>query len=232
MVEITGRDFNHISNVLRLQSGDKIIVNDNHGLDYTVCLQNFSKSSVIGEIIKKEVNKNEPGVNITLAQAIPKKRNIELVIEKCTEIGIKEIIPLQTKRTVVKLSAKKKEKRIKRWQKIARAAAKQSERGIIPQVKNLHSISQLSALKQEYDLMLVCWTGEKEKDLKQIMLEFKGKAENILLVVGPEGGLTVQEVDRLDGVNLTLGSRILRTETAGLVALTMILYELDEMGGK
>src|SRR6056297_1085538 len=107
MVEITGRDFNHISHALRLQLGDNIIVNDGHGLDYKLCLKNFSKSAVIGEIINKEVNKNEPAVNVTLAQAIPKKRNMELVIEKCTEIGVKEIIPLQTARTVVKLSVKK-----------------------------------------------------------------------------------------------------------------------------
>lgn len=232
MVKITGRDFNHISHALRLQPGDYIIVNDGSGIDYQVCLKNFSKSSVSGEIIKREVNKNEPGVNITLAQAIPKKRNMEVVIEKCTEIGIKEIIPLQTERTVVRLSANKKNKRIKRWQRIAREAAKQSERGIIPQIRDLHSISELSTLKGDFDLILVCWTGEKEKDLKKIMSKSSSKPDNILIVIGPEGGFTCQEVNELDGVNLTLGPRILRTETAGPVALTMILYELGEMGGK
>ncbi len=232
MVEITAKDFNHISHALRLQPGDIIIVNNGDGLDYTVSLNKFSKSAIIGEIIKKEINKNEAEVNITLAQAIPKNRNMELVIQKCTEIGVKDIIPLQTERTIVQLSGKKKDKRLKRWQRIAREAAKQSERGIIPEVRDIHSIAKIKSIKDDYDLVLVCWTGEKESNLKKIISELAVKPENILITVGPEGGFTSQEVAQIAGKTITMGPRILRTETAGLVALTMVMYELGEMGGK
>ncbi len=231
-VEIKGRDFNHISHSLRLKPGETIIVSDGRGLDYTVNLKNFSKSSVTGEIIKKEYNKNEPEVKITLAQAIPKNRNMELVVQKCTELGVKKIIPLQTERTVVQLRGKKKEKRVKRWQRIAREAAKQSERGIIPEVENVLTIPEIVNLKNLYELTLVCWTGEEEKSFNKIISSLARKPEQILIVVGPEGGFTEEETDQLNGETITLGPRILRTETAGIVVLTIVLYELGEMGGK
>ena len=237
MVRISGQDYNHISHSLRLQPGDKIIVCYGDGNDYLVKLTEFQNESeiVTGKIIEKKPNQNEPEVKITLAQAIPKNKNMELVAEKCTELGFQSLIPLTTKRTIVKLSGKKKQKRINRWQRIVNEAAKQSQRGIIPDVKDIHSIENISKMKQDYDLIIIFWTGENNNNLTDIFNNInKNDIENILIVIGPEGGFTKSEVNliknKADGYSTNLGPRILRTETAGLAALSIILYEFGEVG--
>ena len=141
VVEISGEDFNHISNSLRLQPGDEIIVSPGNSYDYIVELKDFNDKTVIGRIINKEVNQTEPEINVDLGQAIPKNRNIELVIQKGTEIGVNKIIPLDTERTIVKLSKSKEKRRLKRWQKISKEAAKQSQRGQIPNIKNIVNVN-------------------------------------------------------------------------------------------
>ncbi len=230
-VVITGDDFNHISHSLRLNSGDEVIVNTGDSMDLLVELIEFSTDQVSGIIRDRYKNKNEPRVKITLAQAVPKNRNMDLIAQKCTEIGIYSIIPLDTERTVVKLSSRKEEKRVARWQRIVREAAKQSQRGRVPEVKNLHNIEDIADIKNRYDLVLVCWEEIEETGLKDILEDKdRNKIGDILVVIGPEGGLSKEEVNTIQGQNLSLGPRILRTETAGLVALTMILYEFGEMG--
>lgn len=231
VVEITGSDFNHISHSLRLKIGNKIIVATGDGWDYIVELTDFKEGKVIGNIIDKRPNITEPSINVTLAQAIPKKNNMDLIVQKSTEIGINKIIPLETSRTVVKLKGNKKDKRRKRWQKIAEEAAKQSQRGIIPVVEMIHDIKDLKSIMNKYDLVLVPWEEERATGLKKI---WSDNVENILLVIGPEGGFPIDEIDYLKkygGKPITLGPRILRTETAGLVALSMILYESGNLGG-
>src|SRR6056297_189516 len=235
-VSITGKDYKHISKALRLESGDKIVACTGDGYDLIVELDEFTSEKVIGNIINREKSKGEPDHNITVAQAIPKKRNMELVVQKTTEIGVKKIIPLKTKRTVVKLKGKKEKKRIGRWQRIAEEAAKQSQRGIIPKIEKIFSIKELKNLKNNYDLVIVLWASEDRKILSEILSDINSrKDKNILLIIGPEGGFSKKEIEimenELRAQSVTLGSRILRTETAPIVGLSIILYELGDLGG-
>ena len=243
VVEISGDDFNHISNSLRLKKGDKIIISIGDGYDYIVRLVNFKESSVSGQIIEKKSNQTEPSINIDLAQAIPKNRNIEFVIQKGTEIGVNNIIPLETERTIVKLSKSKEKRRIERWQTIAEESAKQSQRGNVPRIEGLVSFDnkeKLEELLNKYDRVLVLYAGETSKNIKDTIKNYKeNKIGNILLFIGPEGGFTKQEIELLENSvsstkveTISLGPRILRTETAGIVALSAILYEFGDLGGE
>lgn len=235
-VKISGKDYKHISKSLRLEKGDKIIACTGDGYDLTVELEDFTSDQVRAKIIKKEKSKSETFHEITIAQAIPKKRNMELVIQKTTEIGVKKIIPLNTKRTIVKLKGKKKKKRISRWQRIAEEAAKQSQRGVIPEVEDLFTIKELKKIKEEYDLILVLWASEKDKYLSELISNLDtNEKKKILLIVGPEGGFNEKEIDflknKLKSNSVSLGPRILRTETAPIVGISIILYELGDLGG-
>lgn len=235
-LKIKGSDFRHISRSLRLQPGDEIIACPGDGRDFTVQLENFKDDYAEGKIINSRQNKSEPDLNITLAQAIPKNKNMELVVQKCTEIGIKEIIPLFTARTIVKLTDKKKKKRCQRWQRIAEEAAKQSQRGIIPQINDIHNLKKIIDIQNDFDLIIICWTGEKAEGLKNIFSRVEMEDINeVLLLVGPEGGFRTDEIELIcqqaGGYSLSLGDRILRTETAGFVTLSLLLYEAGDIGG-
>src|SRR6056297_9609 len=242
VVEISGEDFNHISNSLRLQPGDEIIVSPGNSYDYIVELKDFNDKTVIGRIINKEVNQTEPEINVDLGQAIPKNRNIELVIQKGTEIGDNKIIPLDTARTIVKLSKSKEKRRLKRWQKISKEAAKQSQRGQIPNIKNIVNVNnkkEIDKLFSNYDIILVLYAKDDSYSIKQALKQYKYEnIKNILVLIGPEGGFAKQEIIMFEKANknnnvktINLGTRILRTETAGLVALSSILYEFGDLGG-
>ncbi|HKL12502.1 MAG TPA: RsmE family RNA methyltransferase [Halanaerobiales bacterium] len=242
VVEISGEDFNHISNSLRLQPGDEIIVSPGNSYDYIVELKDFNDKTVIGRIINKEVNQTEPEINVDLGQAIPKNRNIELVIQKGTEIGVNKIIPLDTERTIVKLSKSKEKRRLKRWQKISKEAAKQSQRGQIPNIKNIVNVNnkkEIDKLFSNYDIILVLYAKDDSYSIKQALKQYKYEnIKNILVLIGPEGGFAKQEIIMFEKANknnnvktINLGTRILRTETAGLVALSSILYEFGDLGG-
>lgn len=242
VVEIRDDDFNHISNSLRLKTGDKIIVSTEDKFDFIVELKDFKKDYVTGLIIKKLKNKTEPSINVDIGQAIPKSRNIEFVIQKGTEIGANKFIPLYTERTIVKLNQKKEKKRLKRWESIVKEAAKQSKRGNIPQINriiNISKINKVSELFNQYDLILLLYTKEDRSGIKSVLKKYKDEnIKNILLLIGPEGGFSKDEVKlfkKIEGdfilETVTLGERILRTETAGLTALSAILYEFGDLGG-
>ena len=177
-VKIVGDDVKHISNSLRLSSGEEIIVvpkTGDTGIEYLVELVTIKREKIIGAVIEEREIATEAPVDIHLAQAVPKKKNMELVVQKATELGVSKIISLQTERTVVKLSGKKAQKRIARWQRIANAAAKQSQRGLIPEVCGLYNPGELlnkGAKKERYDLILFCYTGGKGTDIKNILKSF------------------------------------------------------------
>ncbi|AZO95003.1 16S rRNA (uracil(1498)-N(3))-methyltransferase [Halocella sp. SP3-1] len=234
VVRITGSDFNHLSHSLRLAPEDKIIVSNGDGWDYLVELQNFSDQSVKGRIINKEKNRSEPSLDITIAQAIPKKTNMDYIIQKCTELGVKNFIPLDTTRTIVKLKGRKEEKRVNRWQKIAREAAKQAGRGMIPTVARVHKLRDLVKYKDKYNLIIIPWEEEKSCSLINLKDKIRAVDKRVLIIIGPEGGFSAEEVasiTKIGGISITLGPRILRTETAGLVTATVVLYETNDLGG-
>lgn len=243
VVKINGGDFNHISHSLRLKPGDRITVSTGDGQDYLLELQDFMEDEVRGKVIKKEKNRSEPSVQITLAQAIPKKAKMELIVQKGTEIGITGFIPLETDRTIVKLTGKKRDRRVERWQRIVEEAAKQSGRGIIPEVMDILTLNALCKKSDDYDLILLLWEDEKAfafHDIRDRLIDAGAdrgqdkKDFKVLIIVGPEGGFSKEEADLITqqgGYTLTLGPRILRTETAGIVAATIVLYETGNMGG-
>ncbi|MFW5979796.1 MAG: RsmE family RNA methyltransferase [Halanaerobiales bacterium] len=232
-VIIKGNDYKHLAYSLRLKKGDQFIVCSGDGKEITVELIKFYDNKVEGKIIKKSKSENEPQLKITLAQAIPKNRNMELVVQKCTEIGVNTIIPLNTKRTIVKLTEKKEKKRINRWQRIAREAAKQSQRAIIPKITEVKTLKSLNNNLEIYDNVFCFWTGDNSSNIRNKISNSEFINKQLLILIGPEGGFSKKEINfirkNLNGDILSLGPRILRTETAGIVVPALILHEAGEM---
>ena len=232
-IQVLGDDVNHIVNVLRMKKEDELqICNQDTGENYISKIIEIAKNSVECEIIKKVDYTTESNVNITLFQVIPKFEKMELIIQKNTEIGVKKIVPVIMERTVVKLDAKVASKKIERWQKIAEIAAKQSMRDIIPKIENVTKLKDIES--GGYDVILVAYENEDKNMLKEELDKLKSNKNNIYniaIVIGPEGGISEKEIEILKEKNakfVSLGKRILRTETAGIVMNGNIMYELEE----
>jgi 16S rRNA (uracil1498-N3)-methyltransferase len=232
-IVITGDDVNHITKVLRLRQNEKVQISNGQGMEYICSIEELNKKDVQCKIIESFKNTTEAPLSITLFQGLPKAQKMEFIIQKCVEIGIREIQPVITKRVVVKVDGKDITGKLERWQRIAEEAAKQSNRGIIPRI--LPPISFQEALEKltSMDMSVVPYEKENSRGLKKVLRE-ENVVKNIGVLIGPEGGFDEQEIeDCLDSkiIPVTLGPRILRTETAGFVAATIILYELGDMGG-
>lgn len=234
-IKIIGEDVNHISNVLRMKKNDELqICNQDTGENYLSKIISISKTVVECEIQEKIDKTTESNVNITLFQGIPKFEKMELIIQKNTEVGIKDIVPVMMERTVVKLDDKLANKKLERWQKIAEIAAKQSMRDIIPSIENIIKTKDIDATR--FDAFLVAYENENHNMLKSELLKLredkeKDKKYNIAVLIGPEGGISEKEIEMLQAQKakfISLGKRILRTETAGLVMVGNIMYELEE----
>ena len=230
-IHILGEDVNHIANVLRMKKEDEVqICNQETGENYITKIISFSKDEIECEIVKKIIETVESNVDITLFQGIPKFDKMELIIQKNTEVGVKKIVPVLMERTVVKLDEKTANKKIERWQKIAEVAAKQSMRDIIPEIENIIKLQDIT--KQEYDEVLVAYENEEKNMLKQELKKLQGKDRyKIAIVIGPEGGISEKEIEILKNMGtsfVSLGKRILRTETAGIVMSGNIMYELED----
>ncbi len=230
---IDGDDVNHILNVLRMKKDDEIqVCNQVTGENYKARIMQYSKNEIECKIEEKIGKSTESNVHITLFQGIPKFEKMELIIQKNTEVGVNNIVPVIMERTVVKLDEKVASKKLDRWQKIAEIAAKQSMRDIIPNVKSIIKTKEIDV--DRYDVVLVAYENEEHNMLKAELkkLESQNKQEyNIAIVIGPEGGISEKEIELLDEKNVkfvSLGKRILRTETAGLVMAGNILYELEK----
>lgn len=237
-IVIIGDDVNHIINVLRMKKTDKVqICNQDTGDNYNAEIVNYSKNEVECKIISKINETTESNVHITLFQGIPKFEKMELIIQKNTEVGIKSIVPVIMERTVVKLDEKIASKKLERWQKIAEIAAKQSMRDIIPQIGNITKLKDIDTT--EFDAVLVAYENEEHNMLKTELQKLEKKIKsnnsseqqyNIAIVIGPEGGISEKELVMLAEKNakfVSLGKRILRTETAGVVMAGNIIYELE-----
>lgn len=227
-IEIIGTDVNHIKNVLRKNIDDLITIVSNNK-EYKAKILDLSQEKIECEIIDVTEKENS-GPMITIFQGLAKADKIEYIIQKCSEIGAYEIVPTEMKRCVVKLDDNNKQKKIERWQKIAEVAAKQSLRDNILIVNRIINIDELSEKLQEYDLSIVAYENEKEKNLKSVLKNVDDSNIKIAIIIGPEGGLEPQEVEKLKekGANVvTLGKRILRTETAPIVMCSNIMYELE-----
>lgn len=253
MITILGEDVNHIANVLRLKKEDEIIICDKDEIiNYKAKIIEIQKEKVVCNIIEKLTNTTESSIEVSIFQGLPKSDKMEYIIQKATELGVKEVIPVAMKRCVVKIDEKDMAKKTNRWQKIAEVAAKQSGRDIIPKVNEIINFQKMKDVICLYDLFLVAYEEEKQVTLKQVLQQTKERLQNgtikteeilklsdrknekdkirIGVVIGPEGGLESKEVEELkqNGAKIiTLGNRILRTETASLAILSNIIYEFE-----
>lgn len=229
-VVITGGDARHLRTILRSNIGDVISIVTTSN-EYTAEIKQISNDNIICDIKEEIMRNNETNINITLCQGIPKLTKMETIIQQNVEVGVKTFIPIVTERTVVKLNEKDREiKKLERWQKIAKESAKQSKRNIVPKVENIISIKDLiNRLKNEDAEVIVPYELEDVKLLKEVLIQPK---KNYYIVIGPEGGFDNKEIKMFQEIGahiVTLGKRILRTETAGLVTSSVILYACDEM---
>lgn len=229
---IIGEDINHISNVLRLEKNDKIILcNKDEGKSYISEITQIEKAYILCKMLEEISETTESNVNIDLFQGLPKSDKMEYIIQKTTEIGVKNIYPVNLERCIVKLDNKTEAKKIDRWQKIAEIAAKQSKRDIIPEIKNVINLKKICQNAKEYDIILIAYENENKITIKDVLKSLdKRKKINIGIVIGPEGGLSENEVTELmeaGAKSVSLGKRILRTETAPLVMISDIIYEFE-----
>lgn len=228
---ITGSDVNHIKNVLRLQPGEEIAVKN--GVDdreYRCGIEEFTQDSVICTLRFIREEGVELPSKIYLFQGLPKADKMELIIQKSVELGVFEVIPLAVKRCVVKLDEKKAAAKVKRWQGIAKAAAKQCRRGIIPTVSEPMSMRDAVAYARQMDVKLIPYELAGDMAHTKKIIEAIRPGESVAVFIGPEGGFEQSEVEEALAAEImpvTLGKRILRTETAGLTVLSWLLYHLE-----
>ena len=238
-IVITGEDVNHIKNVLRLNIDDDLQICDiDTAINYTCGICKINNDKIECNIFNKIDSEAESNIHINVFQGIPKSDKMELIIQKCVELGVNEITPVEMKRCVAKIEDKAKNKKIERWQKISEVAAKQCGRDRVPKINNVINIKNICNLVCEYDIVLLAYENEEENTLKNELIKLKeitNKSLKTAIIIGPEGGLDKEEVDFLKAngaKSVTLGKRILRTETVAFVLSSILMYELGDLGGK
>jgi len=229
MATIEGSDMNYLKNVLRLKEGDEISVMDSKSKEYSAKLARIEGKKIIAELIAEKHPKSEPKMKVTIAQSVPKNPKMDLIVQKATELGALQIIPVKAERSIVKLTKEKGDGKVNRWQKIAKEAAEQSGRLIIPFVQPIKEFKELLMLRNDFDQCIILWEMEKEKNIKKFLQENR-QMKSLLVVIGPEGGFSHEEVElaKASGfITISIGNRIVRTETAAIAVLSMIEYEFE-----
>ncbi len=232
MITISGPDVNHIKNVLRMKPGDEIVICNGQGKDCYCIINKVSDNTVTADIKFIEDTGTELPIRITLFQGLPKADKMELIIQKAVELGVCEIVPVVMARCVVKNNdVKKEEKKLLRWQAISESAAKQSRRGIIPKVLPVMSYKEALTYAQGMDLSVLPYENEKGMKATKDFLACLRNCQTAGVMIGPEGGYESSEVELAKEHNIipvSLGRRILRTETAGLAILSMMMLYTEE----
>ena len=227
-VTLSEEDSLHLARVLRASKGEEITLCDDAGNEHRAVVAEISKKTVVAEVIETKPCETEPKVKVTIFQGLPKGSKMELIIQKCVEIGVCTIVPVATARAVVKLSEEKGKGKEERWNKISQEAAKQSSRGIIPVVESPVSFEEAVKRAENFDMALIPYEKQEGGSLKDYL---RGKTpETVAVFIGPEGGFEESEIALAENCGIkavSLGKRILRTETAPLTALSVIMYEYD-----
>lgn len=221
-LKLDKKDINHIINVMRLNVNDQIKL-INNGTIYDAIITKIEKNNVLYEIIKKEESKSLKDYKVIIACSIIKEQKMDYLLQKATELGVDEIIPIISERTIVKV--KQASSKIDRWNRIIKESVEQSHRVSIPIIKDIIGLKELSNL--EYSIKILCNTNEKSKNIKKVLQDSK-KRDTIIIVVGPEGGFTDSEINYLENsgfISTSLGENILRAETVPLYVLSVINYE-------
>lgn len=229
-VYIEGSDVNHICNVLRMKKGEKLQISDGNNKKYVCQIDEITNEKVFLHIIEEKIGNTELPSKIYLFQGLPKSDKMELIVQKAVELGVYEIIPVSTKRAVVKLDAKKTRKKVERWNSIAEGGAKQSGRTVIPKVREVMTYKEALTYAKTLDIVLVPYElADGMNKTKEIIGRIE-KGQSIGIFIGPEGGFEKEEVEQAMETGaepITLGKRILRTETAGLTILSILMYHLE-----
>ncbi len=234
-IQIIGEDVNHIKNVLRLQKNEEIqVCNSDASKSYITKIIELNNEKIVVEILEECSESAEANTLVHIFQGLPKQEKMETIIQKATEIGVSDITPVKMERCVVKLDEKTASKKIERWQKIAEVAAKQSKRDKIPTIHSCINLKSIYEKLKEYDIVIMAYEEERENSIKQVLKQLPRNGQlKIAIIIGPEGGIAKEEVSLLSELPnikvVTLGKRILRTETAPLVLASVIMYEFDEM---
>ena len=231
VLTIVGDDVNHMKNVLRMRSGEAFTAADENGIFYHCEVDLLEKEQVTAKILDKEQGGSELSSKIYLFQGLPKSDKMELIIQKAVELGAYEIVPVATKRAIVKLDAKKEASKLKRWQAIAEGAAKQSGRMMIPRISEVKTFGEALQMAKELDVNVIPYECARGMDGTREIFSSIKPGMSVGIFIGPEGGWEESEVEKakeLDVKPVTLGRRILRTETAGLTTLSILMYLLEE----
>lgn len=233
-VVITGNDVNHIKNVLRMQPGEEIAVsNGEDGKEYRCGIEELHEEEIVCTLRFVKEDGVELPSRIYLFQGLPKADKMELIVQKAVELGVYEIIPMATKRAVVKLDEKKAKSKISRWQTISEAAAKQSKRRIVPNIHSVMSFKEAVNYAKDMPIKFIPYELAEEMEKTRELIGGLKPGQEIAIFIGPEGGFEESEIQAAleNGIEpITLGKRILRTETAGFTVLSWIMYQLEGMG--
>lgn len=231
-ITLTGPDLNHMKNVLRMRIGEDVWISDGSEKEYHCTIEEFQEDSAVLHILYAQESQYELPSRIYLFQGLPKGDKMELIIQKAVELGAYAVVPVETRRCVVKLDAKKAQKKVTRWQQISESAAKQSKRMLIPEVKNVMSWKEALAFAKGLDVVLIPYElAQGMKETREILSAIQ-PGQSVWVFIGPEGGFEEKEVrDAMEagGKPVTLGKRILRTETAGMTMLSILMYTLESV---
>ena len=233
IIYIFGNDVNHISNVLRMKNGEELLLSDGEGNDYHCRISAFEENGekcVVCEIIDTTTSRSESPAKFYLFQGLPKADKFEHIIQKSVELGVYEVIPVETSRCIVKYDAKKQKSKAERWQKIAESAAKQSHRGVIPEVKAVMKLSDALEYAKDLDMILIPYENYKDIAATKATIAKIMPGMSVGIFIGPEGGFEQAEVEtaiEASAIPISLGNRILRTETAPLMLLSVLTFQLE-----
>ncbi len=228
---IEGTDVNHIKNVLRMKIGEEVMISNGTDKHYICSIVTISEERVVTKIVDIDTNSTELPVKLYLFQGLPKADKMELIIQKSVELGVYEIIPVAMKRCVVKLDAKKEKSKLARWQGIAESAAKQSKRMVIPNISSVMNFKEAVAYAKSLDYNIIPYEFANGMEKSKQIIKSLGQYKSVGIFIGPEGGFEEAEIAYAKENNMqiiSLGKRILRTETAGLTALSIIMFELEQ----
>jgi 16S rRNA (uracil1498-N3)-methyltransferase len=231
-LRLRGDEADHLARVLRLGPGAQVVVFDGHGHEYEVLVERLESDGVVCRILHHTAAQPTHTVSITLGQGLPKAEKFEWVIQKTTELGVSEIVPLITERVIPHVSLRHIPAKLGRWEKLAREACKQSGRATEPHLWLPTPLETFLASSQSAELKLVLWEGEGKRLLRTVLTASE-RVTSVAVLVGPEGGLTSQEVTRGEAYGFLavgLGKRLLRTETAGVVAVAILQYQFGDLG--
>lgn len=230
VITVTGPDVNHIKNVLRMRPGEKVLISNGGDRDYLCEIASVTGEAVTASILSEEKEGTELPVKIWLFQGLPKGDKMELIIQKAVELGVYRVVPVETRRTVVKLDSKKEEARVRRWNAVSESAAKQSKRIVIPEVSGVMTFKEALAFTEGFDKKMIPFEhAEGMKETKEFIAGVE-PGMNVAVFIGPEGGFEDEEIALAEtyGVKpVTLGRRILRTETAGMAILAVLMFQME-----